>query len=177
MGDPKKQRKKYETPRNPFARQALDSELKLLGEYGLRNKREIWRHHFFLTKYRTLARELLGTAQEERVKVEEPLLRKLFALKIVPENATLDNVLDLKIGDVLERRLQTIVLRHGLSKTAKQARQLITHGHISIKGREVTSPSYVVSADEELSVEYAPTSPFQRVDHPLKREMSTPASS
>ena len=83
MGDPKKQRKKYETPRYAYSKTELDSELKLLGEYGLRNKREIWRHHFMLTKYRTLARELLGKSQEERIKMQEPLLTKLFALKIV----------------------------------------------------------------------------------------------
>jgi len=176
MGDPKRQRKKYETPRYPYSKTELDSELKLLGEYGLRNKREIWRHHFMLTKYRSLARELLGRSQEERAKLEEALLSKLFALKIVPENATLDNVLDLSIGDILERRLQTLVFRRGLSKTAQQARQLIIHGHISVKGRKVTSPSYIVSAEEEQFLEYASTSPLTRADHPLKKEISAPAS-
>ena len=176
MGDPKRQRKKYETPRYPYSRITLDSELKLLGEYGLRNKREIWRHHFMLTKYRTLARELLGRSQEERAKLEEPILSKLFALKVVPENATLDNVLDLSINDILERRLQTLVLRRGLSKTSQQARQLIIHGHISIKGRKATVPSYIVSTDEEQFIDYAPTSPLTRADHPIKKEMSALAS-
>ena len=176
MGDPKKQRKKFETPRYAFSRADLDSDLKLLGEYGLRNKREIWRHHFMLTKYRTLARSLLGKSQEERARFEMPLLDKLFALKIVPENATLDNILDLSIGNILERRLQTLVLRRGLSKTSQQARQLIIHGHISIKGRKITSPSYLVSTGEEQFIDYAPTSPLISPDHPIKKEMNAPVS-
>lgn len=176
MGDPKRQRKKYETPKYPYSRVKLDAELKLLGEYGLRNKREIWRHHFVLSKYRTMARELLGKPSEERTRIEKQLLDKLLSLKIVPENATLDDVLDLSIENILERRLQTLVFKLGLSKTPGQARQLITHGHISIKGKKVTSPSYTVTTDEEQFIEYASTSPLTKADHPLKREMGTPTN-
>lgn len=176
MGDPKRQRKKFESPRYRYSRAELDADLKLLGEYGLRNKRELWRHHFMLTKYRTLARKLLGMPQEERIRVEKPLLSKLYSLKIVSENATLDDILDLSIGNILDRRLQTLVFRRGLTKTSQQARQLVTHGHISIKGKRVTSPSYLVAADEEAYLEYAPTSAMARADHPLRKELTTPAT-
>ncbi|MCJ7770238.1 30S ribosomal protein S4, partial [Candidatus Bathyarchaeota archaeon] len=40
MGDPKRPRRKYETPRYPWSKAMLESELKLVGEYGMRNKKE-----------------------------------------------------------------------------------------------------------------------------------------
>ena len=152
MGDPKRQRKKFKNPRFAWSKSNLDAELRLLGEYGLRNKKELYRHRFILSKYRTLARELLAKSSEERAALEKPVLSRLVSLKIIPENSTLDNVLDLSIGNILERRLQTLVLRHELSKTSQQARQLIVHGHITIRGKRVTSPSYMVKADEEQDI-------------------------
>ena len=152
MGDPKRQRKKFKTPRFKWSKSNLDLELRLLGEYGLRNKRELYRHRSMLSKYRTLARELLAKSHEERVKLERPVLSRLISLKIIPENSTLDSILNLSIENILERRLQTLVLRHDLSKTAQQARQLIVHGHITIHNQKVTSPSYMVKMDEEQNI-------------------------
>jgi len=168
VGDPKKQRKKYETARFPWRADILQEELKLLGQYGLRNKRELWRHKTTLSRFRGIARTLLGASSEERKRQEEQLLGRLTRLGILPENAVLDDVLDLALEGVLERRLQTLVFRKGLAKSMYQARQLITHGHVAIKGRRVSSPSYLVMTDEEANIAYAPTSPLSNPDHPLR---------
>jgi small subunit ribosomal protein S4 len=168
MGDPKKQKKKYETPRFPWRTDALQSELKFLGEYGLRNKRELWRHRTMLSKFRGIARSLLGIPQEERVKLEAQLLGRLTRLGMLHENAVMDDVLDMTIEDILERRLQTIIFRRGLAKTVSQARQLITHGHIAVENKKVFSPSYLVPRDEENRIAYSPTSPLAKPDHPLR---------
>ncbi len=168
MGDPKKQRKKYETPRFPWRTDVLQAELKLLGQYGLRNKRELWRHRTMLSKFRGIARSLLGMPAEQRKKPETQLLNKLHRLGILPEKAALDDVLDLSIVDILERRLQTIVFHRGLTKSIHQARQLITHRHIAIGERKVYSPSYMVLRDEEALIAYAPTSPLSNSKHPLR---------
>ena len=171
MGDPKKQRKKYKTPRFPWRADVLQSELKIIGEYGLRNKRELWRYKTMISKFRRIARSLLGTSGKERALKEAQLLNKLKRYKILPEDATLDDVLDLSVEDILERRLQTIVFRKGLARSIHQARQLITHGHIAIGDRRVFSPSYLVLGSEESQVTYAPFSPLSNPDHPLRKSL------
>jgi len=175
MGDPKKQRKKYETPRFPWRTDTLEADLNRLGQYGLRNKRELWRHKTMLSKYRGIARSLLGMPTEERRKMEKQLLDKLHRLGILPETAVLDDVLDLALEDILERRLQTLVFRKGLAKSIHQARQLITHGHVAIEGKRVSSTSYLVPTEEETKITYAPTSSLSNPNHPLRESMGTVA--
>jgi small subunit ribosomal protein S4 len=169
MGDTKKQRKKFDTPRFPWQMDALDAELTLLGQYGLRNKREIWRHKTLLSKYRGIGRSLLGMSAEERSEREKQLLNRLNRLGILPENSALDDVLDLSLEDILVRRLQTLVFQRGLSQSIQQARQLIVHGHIAINGRKVSTPSYLVLKDEEETISYSPKSPLTDPDHPLTK--------
>ena len=172
MGDPKKQRKKYETPRFPWRTDTLQMELKLLGQYGLRNKRELWRHKTMLSKFRGIARSLLGMSMNQRRKLEKQLLNRLQRLGILSKKAVLDEVLDLSLEDILERRLQTLVFRKGLARSIYQARQLITHRHIAIKGKRISSPSYLVLSDEEPGITYAPTSPLSTPNHPLRETVS-----
>jgi small subunit ribosomal protein S4 len=172
MGDPKKQRKKYETPRFRWRKDILQEELKLIGQYGLRNKHELWRHKTTLSTARGIARSLIGKPAEERTKIENELLTRLKKLGILSETSALDNVLDLSIEDLLERRLQTIVFRKGLTRTIFQARQLITHGHITIGNRRVTVPSYTVAKAEEDQVMYSPQSAIVNEAHPLRQALS-----
>jgi len=172
MGDPRKQRKKFETPRFPWRTDTLQAELQLLGQYGLRNKHELWRHRTMLSKYRGIARSLLGMTTQQREVLEKQLLARLNRLGILPETAVLDNVLDMSLEDILERRLQTLVFRKGMAKSIHQARQLITHGHVAISDRRVLSPSYLVLTDEEANLTFAPTSPAANPEHPL-RQMAT----
>jgi small subunit ribosomal protein S4 len=172
MGDPKKQRKKFETPRFRWRRDILQEELRLIGQYGLRNKHELWRHKTMLSKTRGIARSLIGRPPEERVKMENELLARLKKMGMLDETAVLDNVLDLSIEDLLERRLQTTVFRKGLARTIFQARQLITHGHITIGNRRITVPSYIVSREDEPKVIYSSQSALTNDTHPLRRALS-----
>ncbi|MGE5533055.1 MAG: 30S ribosomal protein S4 [Bacillota bacterium] len=168
MGDPKKQRKKFDTPRFRWRKDVLQEELKLLGQFGLRNKHELWRHKTALSKNRSIARSLISKSTEERAKMENELLAQLKKKGILQETAVLDNVLDLTIEDILERRLQTIIFRKGLARTVYQARQLITHGHVTIDGRRVTIPGYIVPKDAEGKIIYSPESALAKPEHALR---------
>jgi small subunit ribosomal protein S4 len=175
MGDPKKQRKKFETPRFPWRKDILQEELKLQGQYGLRNKHELWRHKTTLSKARGIARSLISQPVEVRVKMENELLAQLKKKGILQETAVLDNVLDLTIEDILERRLQTIVFRKGLARTIFQSRQLITHGHVTIDNRRVTIPGYIVQKTEEPTVIYSPESAVANPAHAVRVGLSVVA--
>lgn len=160
LGDPKRPRKKYKTPRHPWRADVLKEELEIMGIYGLRNKRELWRAKTTVSHFRRIARSLLSQPPEVRKKRERELLDKLYRLGLLDEGAELDHVLDLRVEHLLERRLQTLVYRKGLAVSPYQARQLIVHGHIAIGGRKVYSPGYIVKRDEEDLITYTPTSPF-----------------
>ncbi|MFQ5762287.1 MAG: 30S ribosomal protein S4 [Candidatus Bathyarchaeia archaeon] len=176
MGDPKRQRKKYETPRHPWREAVLAEELTLIGKYGLRNKRELWVHKTTLRKMRDMARSALGMSSEKRAKLEGELLRRLQRLNLVAENPRIDDVLDLGVEDILDRRLQSRVYRLGLAQSPHQARQLITHGHIAVSGKIITSPGYLVTREEEAAIEYGPGSSIGSSDHPLRRLLTAAVS-
>lgn len=140
-----------------------------MGEYGLRNKRELWRYKTMLSQVRGIARSLLGSTGEERERFEREYLSKLGRIGVLSESANIDEVLDLEIRDLLERRLQTMVFRRGLAKTLFQARQLVSHGHISVAGKVVSVPGYMVKRDEEQKLKYFSHSPLAKADHPLRK--------
>lgn len=163
MGDPKKPKKKYISPKMPWRSDILASELQLLGTYGLRNKRELWKAKTILSKIRGQARLLLAMSESERKAKESILLKKLLRYGFVREGSTLDDILNLTVEDILERRLQTIVWRKGLAKSPYQARQFIVHGHIVMNNRVVRRPGMFVMVDEEDSIKLREDSPLKVV--------------
>ena len=61
-----------------------------------------------------------------------------------------------KTGDnlisLLECRLDNIVYRMRFASSRKQARQIVSHGHIHVNGRRVTIPSFLVSENDVIEV-------------------------
>ena len=87
------------TPRRPFEKQRLDIEMKLIGEFGLKNKREVWRTQLTLARIRKAARVLLTLEDKDPKRLFEgnALLRRLVRLGVLDESkAQLDYVLALK---------------------------------------------------------------------------------
>jgi len=166
--------KAYETPNHPFQGERIASEHDLLGRYGLKNKEELWRAQSELRSLRREARELLGLEAQGDVGAAEEegaaFLSRLRRIGILDEEEGLDDVLSLEVEDVLERRLQTVVYRKGLANTPQQARQFITHGHVTVEGARVRVPSYKVEVDEEDRIEFDEASPLADELHPERAE-------
>jgi small subunit ribosomal protein S4 len=168
MGDPKKQKKKYQTPGHPWQKTRIDEEKNLIKEYGLKNKREIWKMDSKLRKFKSQVKKLI-TAPTKQKKIEKTqLLKKLQSLGLIKEAAQLDDVLSLTLKNVMERRLQTVLYRRGLAKTIKQARQMIVHQHVCIGNKKITMPSYLLKKDEEEKLSFSQYSPFSNKDHPAR---------
>merc|ERR1712168_1373205 len=157
------QSKRYTTPRRPYEKARLDQELKLIGEYGLRNKRELWIVKMFLAKIRKAARELLTLDEKDarRLFQGNALLRRLVRTGVLDESRMkLDYVLGLKNEDFLERRLQTQVFKLGLAKSIHHARVLIKQGHIRVRKQVVNIPSFIVRLDSQKHIDFSLKSPF-----------------
>lgn len=171
LGDPKKLKKKYETPRHPWSQSTLEIEKAMRREYGLRNRKEILIANSFLKKYKDMAKRLIAnqTAQGEREK--EQMMGKLQRLGLLVAGAELDDVLSLELKDVLNRRLQSVLLRKGLARSMRQARQFIVHRHVSIGEKEMTAPGYLISLEEEAKLTFSSKSSLTDEDHP-ERSMS-----
>ena len=170
MGDPKYPRKVWRKPKRPLNYELKMDELQTLGTFGLRTKRELWKAHTELSRVRQQARSLLALTQKVREEKEPILLKSLSRIGLISDNATLDDVLNLKPTDLLARRLQTIVTKKFGFKTPYQARQAVIHGHIMVGDRKVDIPSYTVTVAEEDSVQFSPESKIPEMLEKSKAE-------
>lgn len=152
MGDPRKAKKSYTRPRSIWTSDQISSELYVVGSYGLRNKKELWKAQTEVARIRNQARALLAISTDVRHEKETKLLNYLSRLGIVEDGSTLDDILNLKIEDILERRLQTLVMKRSNLKSPYQARQIVVHGHVSIGDRKINLPGYLVKKDEEAQI-------------------------
>ena len=163
----------YETPNHPFQGERIAEEADLVSRYGLATKEELWRAQSELRDYRREARRLLGQAQgdEEAAEAEgAEFLARLKRIGVLDDADQLSDVLSLDVTDILERRLQTVAYRKGVGNTPKQARQFIVHGHVTVNGARVGSPSYKVDVSEEDDIEFDESSPLADDLHPERAE-------
>ena len=166
MGDPKRQRKKYSAPGHPWQKARIEEEKELTKEYGFKNKTEIWRHVSFLRGATGQAKKLVTLSGPQAEKEKALLLSRLKRYGLLSPEAGLADILSISLRDVLERRLQTQVYKKNLANSVKQARQFITHEHVCIGSKVITSPSYLVSVSEESQISFRPSSQLSDTEHP-----------
>jgi small subunit ribosomal protein S9e len=157
-------RKTSKTPRKPFDRDRLINELRLVGKYGLRCKREVWRVQLVLAKLRKAARELMTLDERDprRTFEGDALIRRIVKLGLLKENERkLDYILGLTTNQFLERRLQTLVAERKLAQSVHHARVLIRQRHIAVGKQLVNIPSFMVRVSSEQHIQIAPTSVFK----------------
>lgn len=154
MGSSKRLRKKFENPKKLWDETRLKEEKELVEAYGLKNMRELWKVQTILRKIRRDARRLLsgkGTKLTERADRLITRCKKYFINKT---DLKIEDILGLKVTDLLERRLQTVVWRKHFGVTPNMSRQIVIHGHIAIDEKKVNIPSYLVSFSEETKLNW-----------------------
>ena len=150
-------------PKRPYEKERLDSELLLIGEFGLKNKREVWRVQYILTRIRRAARDLLTLEEKDPRRIFEgkALINRMMRIGVLTkEQNQLDYVLGLTTKQFLERRLQTIVRNDRNAQSIHQARTLIFQKKIALsKGlrRQIINiPSFIVRVENQGNITKIP---------------------
>ncbi|UUV19408.1 30S ribosomal protein S4 [Fusobacteria bacterium ZRK30] len=89
--------------------------------------------------------------EKQKAKFVYAVMEKQFR-KLYEEASRKDGVTGLNLIQYLERRLENVVYRMGFVSTRRQARQVVSHGHVSVNGRKVNIASYRVKAGDVVAV-------------------------
>jgi small subunit ribosomal protein S4 len=143
---PKRKHKKFNRPRKIYDKAIIKEEQALIKKYGLKNRREVWKADYAISKIRNIAKTLITANEEDKEKFINRQKAKGFEVNNIAD------ILGLNKEDYLKRRLQTIALKKGYAKTPTQARQLITHKHVKLNGNIINSPSHLTTLEEEKSI-------------------------
>lgn len=154
MGAPKRNRRKFEKPKARWNLERIKADRALIDEYGLKNHKELWKVQTEVSRIRRNVRELLAGGGSEDEDTKQKMIARLARLGVATQTTTLDDLLDLKVNDLLNRRLQTIVFRKGMARSIKQARQITVHGFVAINSRKVNRPGYLVDSMTEKAISY-----------------------
>lgn len=178
MGDPRRPKKRFARPFKAWDETRIADEKELFEGYGLKNKKEIWKASTMLRRFKGQAKKLIATKGAQVAKEKQQFLARLTSLGLTSQTADLDAVLGLTINNLLDRRLQTLVYNRKLARTIGQARQLIVHEHITVKGKKMAVPSYLVKKSEEDAIAFADESPLFSDTHPERvlKQQETPAA-
>jgi len=138
-----RKKKGYSRPKKAFELSRIKEENLLLKKYGLQNKLEVWKTLAKVDYYRKRAKDLAKSSLEE----QQVLFNKLNALGLKTDSIA--DILALKVENIFERRLPTIVFKKGIAKTTQEARQMVVHKRILIDNKVVNTPGYLVPVAEE----------------------------
>ncbi len=175
MGDIKKQKNKFYPPSHPWQKARIEEERVLLREFGLKNKEEIWKMNSILKNFYAQAKRLTKIHDKQAEVEIGQLLSRLRLLGLLGAEGKLEDVLTIKIKDVMNRRLQTLLFKKNMAHSVNQARQFIVHHHVFVGGKNVTMPSYLVKVEEESSIIFKPNSSLANPDHPERAVPEKPA--
>lgn len=147
----KRKHKLYSKPKRPFEKERILKEAEIKKEFGLKNKKEIWKAEAKIKLMREKAKKLISATGAEQ---------KLFFDKLKKDGFNVNSISDvlaLEKRDYLNRRLQTILLKRNLVSTVKSARQLIAHKKVLVNDKVMNSPSYIVPVELENKIKLKQT--------------------
>jgi small subunit ribosomal protein S4 len=142
----KRKHKIYSKPKRPFDKARIDEEAEIIKEFGLKNKREIWKADAKVKLLREKAKRLISADTEKQTHFFNGLKKIGFHVNSIGDALSLDK------KDYLRRRLQTVLVEKKIASTLKGARQLITHKKVLVGGNAVNSPSYIVPVEFENKI-------------------------
>ena len=177
MGDPKFARPRTSTPTHPWKQARIDEEHELKDKYGLKKvggMREIWREKSALRRHRNQAMKLIGRVDSSEghfAREKGDLVESLYRKGLLGEGSDIDDVLQIDVEHMLNRRFQSVVYMKGLARTMRAARNLIVHGHISIGDQRMTVPGYHVLREEEEHIQYSSNSPYADPEHKFRKDL------
>ena len=146
----KRKHKTYSRPKRPFDKIRIEEEAEIKKEFGLKNKKEIWKADARIKSIREKAKKLISADESEKMAFFKRLKKIGFKVN------SISDVLSLDKRDYLKRRLQTFLVNRGIARTPKSARQLITHKKVLVEGNSINSPSYIVPVDLENKISLKP---------------------
>ena len=156
---------------HPWQRARIDQERVLMQEYGLKNKKEIWKMLTQLKDFAVQAKKFVALNTPQSEKEKQALLAKLKRYGILGQEGTVTDILSLDPKIIMERRLQTLVYRKGYARSIDQARQFVKHEHVMVAGKKISVPSYLVSLEEESQIAFSPSSSLSAADHPERQQV------
>lgn len=170
MGLPIKHRKKYVSHKKRWDKATIVGEKDLVKDYALKNKKEIRKVELLVSKFKKLAK-MYNKDDTSKESVEaKTFLNNMKAKGFLPQSSeSLDDVLDIGVRNLLERRLSNVLYKNKLAKSPGQARQFVVHKHVRIGGKVVDSPSMYVSLAQEATLEFRPTSTLADEEHPERK--------
>ncbi len=107
------------------------------GQHGASRKR--------VTEYGTQLRE------KQKVKKAYGILEKQFR-RYYEEAERMKGVTGENMLSLIERRLDNVIYRMGIGASRSECRQIVNHGHITVNGRRVNIPSYIVKVGDVIAV-------------------------
>ena len=167
MGAPVKIRKKYVSHKKRWDENVIKDEAVLVTDYALKNKREIRKVELQISKFKKIAKSFNKNLQTKESVEAKNFIESLKAKGFLNVEAnSLDEILDITLRNILDRRLSNILYVNKLSRTPMQARQFIVHRHVKVGGKLIDSPSFLVSLKEEATIEFKTSSSLVNENHP-----------
>lgn len=145
---------RYTGPKNRLARrEGVDLGLKTVGSKSqtrLLNKLNVKPGQHGTVSRRKVSERGMQLREKQKLRfifgLSEKQLKNYFKKSVIKKGNTA-----LYLSQFLESRLDNIVYRLGMAPTRASARQLVTHGHIAVKDKKNTIPSYQVRVGEKIS--------------------------
>ncbi|NQY20767.1 MAG: 30S ribosomal protein S4 [Campylobacteraceae bacterium] len=133
----------------------LDADLGLKGERRLNGKSALEKRPFAPGQHGQRRSKIseygLQLREKQKAKfmygVSEKQFRKYFKKAAAKDGNTGENLIT-----SIEQRLDNVVYRMGFASTRAFARQITTHGHITVDGKKLDIPSYVVKPGQVIAV-------------------------